>query len=315
MEQSLVSVIIPIYNVARYVDACVGSVTKQTYSNLEIVLVDDGSTDESAGLCDDWAQKDSRIKVIHQENQGLSAARNAGTASSTGNYITFVDGDDELDETCIDTLWRLTNQGEIPYTQCEYGELIKEEKRLHGDQETKGELSASSFIRSPYYLTMACGKLIRREIVEQYLFPVGKIHEDVAVMPRMCYASKRVAYICKSLYFYNERQESINASGRYYLKHLDILEAMQKNIEFFDENGENELSQWMRRQYVYELLTQYGKVKKHFPDRKDILKDIKKNLQIQVKKSMTDSEIKGKTKALLYVSSYIPEVWLALIKD
>lgn len=315
MKQPLVSVIIPIYNVASYVDACVDSVARQTYSNLEIVLVDDGSTDESSSLCDAWAQKDSRIKVIHQKNQGLSAARNAGTASSTGKYITFVDGDDELDENCIDSLWRLTNHGEISYTQCEYGELIAGKRILHGDQETEGELNSSSFIRSSNYLTMACGKLIRRDIVERYLFPIGKIHEDVAVMPRMCYDAERVAYTCKSLYFYNEREESINASSRYYLKHLDILEAMQKNIAFFEENDVNELSQWMRRQYIYELLSQYGKVKLYFPDRKDILKDIKKNLQEQVKKSMRDSEIKGKTKALLYVSSYIPELWITLTKD
>ncbi len=162
---------------------------------------------------------------------------------------------------------------------------------------------------------MACCKLIRTELVKKYPFPVGKIHEDVAVMPRMVYDAGQVAYTQKSMYFYNARPDSINTKEKYYLKHLDMLDFIKDNISFFYLRNENAIARKTERQYIYALLDQYGKVKRHFPDRKDILKDIKKNLQEQVKKSMTDCEIKGKTRALLYVSSYIPELWLAITKD
>ncbi len=315
MDSVLVSVIIPAYNVEKYIGACIDSVISQTYKNIEIIVVDDGSTDTTGAICDAKAAQDARVVVVHQKNQGLSAARNNGTVICKGAYIAFVDGDDIVSEEYLEEMWNISENGSYGLIECEYGEIIDGTKRLHGDQKSLWKGKASEYLLSDEFLTMACCKLIRTELAKKYPFPIGKIHEDVAVMPRMVYEAGQVAYTQKSLYFYNARPDSINTKERYYLKHLDMLEFIKDNITYFYSINENAIARKMERQYIYALLDQYGKVKKHFPDRKNILKDIKKNLQVQVKKSMTDSEIKGKTRALLFVSSYIPELWLALTNE
>lgn len=315
MEEPVISVIVPIYNVVDYVDACVASIVNQTYPNLDIILVNDGSTDGSQNKCDEWKKKDKRIKVIHQINQGLSVARNKGTEICSGEYISFVDGDDEVDSEYIETLWKLLSSNSVRYAQCEYGEIIGVERALHGDQKTVGLMSAADFIVGPYYLTMACGKLIHKDIVQQYPFPSGKIHEDVAVMPRMCYEAGKIAYTCKSLYFYNERTESINASNRYYLKHLDILPIIENNIDYFVGAGETAIADFFRRQYIYEALSQYRKIKEYFPDRKDLLNSLKESLKKQSRQCNKDSKIKKTTWILLRMSSFFPELWGFMSKD
>lgn len=314
MEQPLISIIIPVYNVENYIDDCVKSVLNQTYHNLEIILVNDGSVDSSGKHCDEFAKKDNRVTVIHQKNQGLSAARNAGTMQCHGEYISFVDGDDDIAKDCIEKLWLLTQKGRISYTQCEYGEYLRGETVLHGNQKAGGALSSSQFIQGEAFLTMACGKLIRRELVTNNLFPVGKIHEDVAVMPRMCYEAGTVAYTGESLYFYNERNESINSKSRYYLGHLDILPFIKGNIDFFEQREENEIANKMRRQYVYEMLEQYGSIEETFSDRKDLLVQLKTELVRTTKEIMKDQKIKITTRILLCCVARYPRLWSKVMR-
>jgi len=309
MYKPLISIIVPIYNVEDYIERCVASIVKQTYDNLEIILVDDGSKDTSGVICDTWKKKDDRIDVIHQTNQGLSAARNSGTEIASGDYLFFLDGDDEISENCISSLLELTRNGEMPITQCDYGEFIDGTKKLHGDQRTVKEWNAKDYIASPEFLTMACGKLILSSLAKKHLFPIGRIHEDVAVIPQMVYEAGKIVTTQKSLYFYNLRDSSINTKENYYLKHLDILDFIEANIQFYYSKKERVLVETARRQYIYELLSQYAKVKQHFPERKDILKDIKQRLRENVRKIHHDSALKPHTKVLLQISAIWPEVW------
>lgn len=124
----MISVIIPIYNVEEYLEKCVNSVLNQTYSDLEIILVDDGSTDNSGKICDELKNKDNRIIVIHQENQGLSAARNAGIAKALGEYIAFVDSDDYIMEDMYETLYKNLEKTDADISICKYQYVKKQQK-------------------------------------------------------------------------------------------------------------------------------------------------------------------------------------------
>ncbi len=309
MKKPLISVIIPIYNIKEYVDGCISSVLKQSYTNLEIILVDDGSTDGSAECCDLWADKDARIRVLHQKNQGLSAARNEGTKICTGEYLTYIDGDDEVLPEYVDTLWELTQHGRYTVTQCGYGEYDGDKAIVCGDQEVTGTATSREFLLSSQFLVMATGKLIRREHMMNYSFPVGKIHEDVGTMPRMIYEAGEIAYTGKSLYFYHNREDSINTGSHYYLKHLDILPFRKENMLYYQERGEAALTELSARAYLYDLLDQYQKVKTVYPQEKRILRDIHGEIVWVTPKCMRDPMIHGKAKVLMLVSMILPTVW------
>ncbi len=309
MNEPLISVIIPVYNIEKYIYRCIESVVQQDYQNLEIILVDDGSTDTSGAICDQWAERDVRIHVIHQENGGLSFARNQGTKASKGEYLTYVDGDDDISADYVSMLWELTDQGRITVTQCEYGEYVGTELKLHGDQQTQGQSSAREFLLSAHFLVMASGKLIRRAHMIQYQFPVGKIHEDLAIMPRVVYEAGEVAYTCKSMYFYHERPDSINTQSHYYLKHLDMLDFLTANINYFDQRRERELTAKAAREYLYGLLDQYAKVRINYPQERQIIRMLHRKIQMQVVRCLPDQNIHKKTKVLLFFSWINPMIW------
>lgn len=128
-----ISVIIPVYNSEKFLDACIDSIVKQTYQNFEIILVDDGSTDDSPSLCDQYAAQDKRIKVIHQDNQGVSAARNNGLDLATGDLVSFIDSDDTLDEDMYELLVKLFEENSADITHCGYKHLVGDEVRLVHD--------------------------------------------------------------------------------------------------------------------------------------------------------------------------------------
>lgn len=212
-EKTLVSVIIPIYNVELYLEECIKSVINQTYKNLEIILIDDGSIDKSGEICDRFAKQDSRIKVIHKENEGLSVARNTGIDIAKGEYIQFVDADDYIDinmikETCekaikydIDIVTfghYILNNGE---THCEeYNNEIVEFNNIEAIQ----ELMKDNVIRN-----YAWEKLIKRELFTEIRFPEGKRYEDIATTPLLFEKAKNVLLFNKPLYYYRQREGSI----------------------------------------------------------------------------------------------------------
>ena len=123
----MLSVIVPVYNVQKYLDQCVESVLKQTYTDFEVILVDDGSTDNSGKMCDDWAQKDDRIKVVHQKNQGLSGARNTGIDTSEGEYLVFVDSDDLIAENMFSTLMPMMTDENLDAVWCTFNRFYNDD--------------------------------------------------------------------------------------------------------------------------------------------------------------------------------------------
>ena len=236
----LISVIVPVYKVESYLDRCVASIVNQTYSNLEIILVDDGSPDRCGAMCDAWAEKDPRIKVIHKENGGLSDARNAGMAIATGEYIAFVDSDDYLAPEMYRQLLEHMVADKSDIAACgvemvfEDGSpsrmLTKSGCCVLNTEEAMASVIAEDWLKQPVWY-----KLYKTELIRDILFPVGKYHEDVFWTYRAVARAKKVSVFDTPCYFYTQRSGSIMGSG-YSLKRLDAIEAKQHRLEFIKEN-------------------------------------------------------------------------------
>lgn len=312
--EALVSVIVPVYNVEQYVDECIDSIVRQSYRNLEILVVNDGSTDSCGMRCDKWAEKDSRIRVIHQRNQGLSAARNVAIDMCRGEWITFVDSDDVIGKDYVKILLGIANEYKVSISQCLSAPIkyVKTEER----NIEQGVMESSRFLLSEQYRTMAWGKIYRREVFATSRYPYGKIHEDVALTYRLVYESECIAYTTKKLYFFHPpRPESINGSGRFYREKLVVLQFLKEQIAFYEERKEEELIKKAYRDYAYALLGNYGKTKKILKDKETALKIIKEYREIYFYAIKKDRVISSKTKVLLAICSVIPWVWQLFVKE
>lgn len=224
----LISVIVPVYKVEEYLDKCVQSIVDQTYRNLEIILVDDGSPDNCGAMCDAWAEKDSRIKVIHKENGGLSDARNAGMAAATGDYIGFVDSDDWIAKDMYDVLLHTAKEAGADITACQYQMIYPDReapaKATSGVVITLEQFGAmKSLIQGSSVKQVVWNKLYRTELVKDIPFAVGKYHEDEFWSWQVIAEANRYAGIDKVGYYYLQRSGSIMGSA-YSLKRLDALE-------------------------------------------------------------------------------------------
>ncbi len=304
----LVSVIVPVYNVEQYVDECIYSIVSQSYCDLEILIVDDGSTDSCGIRCDKWAERDSRIRVIHQQNKGLSGARNAAIDICTGEWITFVDSDDVIGQDYVKTLLELAKKYNTEISQCFSAEI-----KYMGEKETEieeGVLSSVLFLMSENYRTMAWGKIYKRHVFETARYPYGKIHEDVALTYQLVYNAKKIAYTTQKLYYcHPARPDSINGSGRFYREKLVVLKFLKEQINFYDERKETELVKKGKRDYVYALLDNYCNVKRELKD-KEILTAIKKEYRKSCFQVIKDDRAISKSAKILLGSCFVwPELW------
>ena len=237
MEMPLISVIVPVYKVEAYLDRCVQSIVDQTYRNLEIILVDDGSPDNCGCLCDAWAEKDSRIKVIHKENGGLSDARNAGMAAATGEYIAFVDSDDWLHLEYISLLYRAVKMYGVSLSACDYLLTSGEEAADFVGEPVFEKHSAAQALEmltnNRGYRAVAWNKLYHRRLLEGETYPVGRYHEDEFFTYRILDKAENLAYVNVPMYYYFQRTGSIMQSVS--IKHLDALDAYLERLELFKQ--------------------------------------------------------------------------------
>lgn len=256
-ESDLISVIVPIYNVESYLERCIDSIISQTYKNIEIILVDDGSPDRCGEICDLYTGKDCRIKVIHKENGGLSDARNRGAQKAAGAYITFIDSDDFIAPEYIEYLYELLCSNNADISCCCMCETDKDTikpyqnkamtniKVLTGIEACKGLLGYLHLT-----LVTACGKLYKTEIVKKYPFPKGRKHEDEATTCKYYYESDTVVVGNKCMYAYYNNPTSIMRSQSKGLN-LDAIWAFEHRARFFEEQGERALTQLSWRKYFY----------------------------------------------------------------
>ena len=236
----LVSVIVPVYNVAPYVAECLEAIRAQTHENLEVIMVDDGSTDASGAICDAMAAADWRFAVIHQPNAGLSAARNAGLDSAHGDYIAFVDSDDVISPRFVEVL--LAPHSDI--AQCAF---TTEEPALSsapsGLIETVSSREASLALQfdSTGNAAVVWNKLYRAELLEGIRFPAGKQHEDEFVTYRLLWKARTVSMVPEPLYYYRQRPGSIMGTG-VSRKTFDAFEGLEGRAAFYQAQGDEELA-------------------------------------------------------------------------
>lgn len=236
MKDSLVSVIIPVYNVEMYLRRCVDSVINQTYTNLEIILVDDGSPDLCPQICDEYLKTDSRIKVIHQKNQGLSAARNAGTAISKGAYLMYVDSDDFISRKMVESLLQAVSKENADLSFCECVEFysgmsVPEYEDSSENIDIMDNYKALDYLLKFPYARTAWGKLYHRRLIPLLNYPKGKYAEDMFVIHKVFGNANKIVLLKKQLYFYNQEGNSLTRSVFNYKK-LDYMDAAKEWLEF-----------------------------------------------------------------------------------
>ena len=223
----LISVVVPVYKVEKYLERCIQSIVTQSYGNIEIILVDDGSPDKCPIICDQWKEKDSRIRVIHKKNGGLSDARNEGIRIAKGEYIAFVDSDDYVHPQFIEILYSVITQRQADVVACEYEEVSADSvlnvtKKIYFD-----DISFKQLIEyTPTAIAFnVWNKLYKRELFDSIQFPVGKIHEDVGIWWELLYYAKNIVAISDRLYYYCQNQDSI-MRVEYGMQHMDLPEVI-----------------------------------------------------------------------------------------
>lgn len=232
VNDSLVSIIVPIYNAEKYLDSCIQSVLRQTYTNWELILIDDGSTDKSGRIAEEYGFADERITVFHQKNLGVSLARNQGIDEATGNYVVFLDADDELIEDCLAKTVNIaeeTNADVVAGRSCENQELFQDRIIWTGAEALENSLKDHLFTYS------ACAKLIRREFIGKTRFtPDIRINEDsYFVFQLLC---KQNVFVLTNdvIYFYRANSESSSRTV-FSEKYFDILKVSDLKYKKIEE--------------------------------------------------------------------------------
>lgn len=234
----MISVIVPIYKVEKYLERCITSIVRQTYADLEIILVDDGSPDGSPAICDRWEQKEGRIKVIHKQNGGLSDARNAGLELASGEYIIFVDSDDWIAPNMAEILLDNLNEAEADISECRAQKVSGQEEVKVGPGGTVSAFSTEealgALIREQPLKQTVWNKLYKRDVLPKEGFPVGKVHEDEFFTYRAFGNSKKIVFTDAALYYYFQRSDSIMGE-RFSLKRLDSLDGRFGRYQYVKE--------------------------------------------------------------------------------
>ena len=316
----MISVIVPVYKAEQFIHECIDSILQQTHHNLEILLVDDGSPDNCPNICDDYARLDSRIKVIHKENGGLSDARNAGIEVATGEYIAFIDSDDWIKEDMLEYLYRGLVGSDADISYCEvirakndsYSYKVRNCDVIYSKEAALNELF---FDRLENY---ACNKLFKASLWEDVRFPVGWNFEDIATIYKTFELSSRIAVLQEPKYFYRIRSDSISGSKDYEFR-KNIYHAI---ISRYDDVAPRmpqyrpQLFRRVRNWYIHELciqlrdnpddyLTNIDLLKTLAPFvarvKDDIIEDLKlEKLEIKKLNAFSEGTIDGCKRSLRY---------------
>ena len=245
MFNDLISVIVPVYNVEKYLRKCIDSVLAQTYNNIEVILVDDGSPDNCGKICDEYSLMDSRIKVIHKENGGLSDARNKGIEAANGKYIMFVDSDDYISNTMIDTMYkhiisddsdmvicRLLHVDEAGNVTNDFLDMCPHNNMIMSSDNILKWIAKEDIL----FFVVACCKLYKRSLWSDIRFPKGKLHEDEFVAHHIIGLCNLISFIDEPLYYYVQHGGSITNS-KWSVKRLDAVEAyLDRTDYYFNKN-------------------------------------------------------------------------------
>lgn len=267
-----VSVIVPIYKVENYLQQCIDSICKQTYSFLEIILVDDGTPDRCGIICDENLMADNRIFVIHKENGGLSSARNAGLDIATGEYIAFVDADDTVHPKFIEVLVSLCEQYNCDIAQCDFLTIDEQSLKLplnlpqslifYNGRQALNEMCTE---KNDVKYSVVWNKVYKRELFCDIRFPLGRIHEDEFISYKIIWKAEKIVITNQYMYYYLQRSGSI-MKEKYSKKRLDVLIAFKERLAFLKTNK-------LEEEYISTLRKYIGLIDKNYLLLKENLKD------------------------------------------
>ena len=276
-----ISVIVPVYKAEKFLAACIDSILSQTYSDFEVILVEDGSPDNCGRICDDYAAKYACISVIHQENQGQAAARNHAMAQARGQWICFVDSDDLIHPRMLELLYQAATESGASISQCGLLEAVE----VPADFLERREVSFSALTMDEetlvamhdadqYPAWVACAKLIRRELIEAYPFHQGRVYEDNEAVCRWVCSGGILATTEEKLYFYRGNPDS-TTKAVFSLKRLDYLWALESIIAFYTSLGYETMRQRFIERYAEAVLSCCNGAR-YLLNRPDVVKQIEK---------------------------------------
>ena len=295
-QNPLISVIIPMYNGAKYLHKCVDSLLAQTYTNLEIILVDDGSTDESVQMCDELAQREQRIRVIHQANGGISVARNTGIKAAKGEYISFIDVDDWVAPIFIETLWKAVRKYQAPIVAVGRYEVLAS-KTIHKNILPNNEKEKLISTPAPVFtaqqavemtLSLASGcvtnRLFHRSLFKQILFPVGLFSEDNWMLYRLFQQVNKVAVCNVPLYYYNQTNENSISHGKFNMRMLDYFKVTDEFLVCAQQAKDTRLLHKVQRARLAVICGTFKRIMlSDFNDQnviKPLLRELRRNLWV-----------------------------------
>lgn len=234
----IISIVVPVFNSKKTLRDCIESILSQTYHNLEIILVDDGSTDGSEKLVDDYAKSDKRVKAIHQKNQGLSGARNTGIKNATGKYITFVDSDDRIEPNMIKVLYETLIDSRSDIAVCSFKELYPNGKtkgfnRNYPKQVFTIEQTLINMFQENGFMLSSTMKLFPTNYFKNVKFPVGKLHEDVGTTYKLIMKAKRIVFVPNEYYIYIHHDNSI-INQKFDDRKFDLIELTDQMCDDID---------------------------------------------------------------------------------
>ncbi|OWK74513.1 hypothetical protein CBW16_03645 [Flavobacteriaceae bacterium JJC] len=297
MINNKISIIVPVYNVDKYLAACIESIINQTYKNLEIILVNDGSTDASGKIMDDYVLRESRIKAIHQDNAGVAVARNTGLQNVTGHFISFIDADDVIAPHFYETMLRSLIDNEADIVECDFMRFanINEigEHPYSGKPAEKiyDTAKALELLIKEEIKQMPCNKLFTAEVNKGITFPPGKKHEDDFWAFQVIGNAKRVVQRDEVLYFYRTHVES-NMGRPYNLTRLDGLSAIEERICYVKEHFP-QLENLATKSFLQGSMWHYQKITKHSEIDSGMIS--RKNILNKVKAYHAKTDFKGWT--------------------
>ncbi len=287
----ILSIIVPVYNVEKYLDRCVESILAQTFTDFELILVDDGSPDNCGKMCDEYAKKDQRITVIHKRNGGLSDARNAGLDIAKGEFVGFVDSDDWIHPQMYELLYKAIISDEFDFAQCvaiqpnlkekDKGICYSDIDYKHYEEPIVDARSVDEILEVyDKYVVSGCSqaiKLYKTSVFDSLRFPVGLFYEDSYIIVDILDKCQNVALVPMGLYYYYSRSDSIMNSG-ITSKSFNRLDVIEHNIDFFERRGENNRIEKFTIEYLFAFMRLYFK---SFGTKglKDVRKDYYKNFK------------------------------------
>ena len=299
-----ISVIVPVYKVEAYLKRCVDSILGQTYSDFELILVDDGSPDNCPQICDEYAEKDSRVRVIHQQNGGLSAARNAGIdwmfRNSDSEWFSFIDSDDYVHPRYLEVLLNAAESTGCDVSIGNYiefsGDSVVPEENIAVPQKIETE---KFFIEKNVNAIIACGKLYRRKCFEEIRYPLGKLHEDEFTTYKILFQKENISFIETPLYFYYQNPESI--TRKWTPRRLDAVQAIYEQIVYFNKNRFVKAYEWSCFHYIENIAGKLQNIGKQLEKDEIVLR---KKLRFALKTYKHEAGVSFKTHQWIYWNAY-----------